>query len=141
MSRTIEWRHDGSRLVVPVIVYPPLTGTTFEGVTGNALIDTGSTTTGVTAKIAQKLGLQSIGKRLISTVGGEKHIDRTIFRIGLDGCAADNDFPTFPYVFEEVVGFELLDSFSFDVLLGMDILRQCELLIAPRNRGRLTFGT
>lgn len=43
MSRTIEWRHDGSRIVVPVIVYPPLTGTTFEGIAGNALIDTGST--------------------------------------------------------------------------------------------------
>ena len=141
MSRTIEWRHDGSRLVVPAYpLYPPLTGTTFfEGIAGNALIDTGSTTTGVTAGIAQKLGLRSIGKRLISTVGGEKHIDRYIFRIGLDGRVADNDAPTFPYVFEEVVGFELLDS--FDVLLGMDILRQCELLIAPGNRCRLRFGS
>lgn len=140
MSRTIEWRHDGSRLVVPVIVYPPLTGTTFEGVEGKALIDTGATTTGVTAKIAQGLGLQSTGKRLVSTVGGEKHIDRYIFRIGLNGRAAANDPPTFPYIFEEVVGIELLDSFSFDVLLGMDILRQCELLISPGNRCRLTFG-
>lgn len=140
MSRTIEWRHDGSRLVVPVTVYPPQTGTMFEGIPGNALIDTGSTTTGVTAKIARQLDLRSIGKRLISTVGGEKHIDRYIFRVGLDGLAADSDAPTFPYIFEEVVGFELLDSFSFDVLLGMDILRQCELLIAPGNRCRLTFG-
>ena len=140
MSRTIEWRHDGSRLVVPVIVYPPLTGSTFEGIAGTALIDTGSTTTGVTARIAQKLGLRSIGKRLISTVGGEKHIDRYIFRIGLDGGIADDDAPTFPYIFEDVVGFELLDSFSFDVLLGMDILRQCELLIALGDRCRLKFG-
>lgn len=140
MSRTIEWRHDGSRLVVPVTVYPPLTGTTFDGIAGKALIDTGSTTTGITAGIAEKLGLHSIGKRLISTVGGERHIDRYIFRIGLDGSAADDDAPTFPFIFEEVVGFELLDSFSFDVLLGMDILRQCELLIAPGNRGRLRFG-
>lgn len=141
MPRTIEWRHDGSRLVVPVIVYPPLTGTTFEGVSGKALIDTGSTTTGITARIAEQLGLHSIGKRLISTVAGEKHIDRMIFRIGLEGSNADSDAPTFPFIFEEVVGFELLDSFSFDVLLGMDILRQCELLIAPRDRCRLRFGT
>lgn len=122
------------------MVYPPLTGTTFEGITGRALIDTGSTTTGVTAKIAERLGLRSIGKRLISTVDGEKHIDRFIFRVGLVGQTAEHDAPTFPFVFEEVVGFELLDSFSFDVLLGMDILRQCELLIAPGNRCRLTFG-
>jgi Aspartyl protease len=140
MPRTIEWRHDGKKLVVPVLVYPPLTGTTFEGITGKALIDTGSTTTGVTGAIAKQLGLRSIGKRLISTVGGEKHIDRFIFKVGLDGRAAEEGPPTFPYVFEEVVGFELLDSFSFDVLLGMDILRQCELLIGAGNRCRLTFG-
>jgi predicted aspartyl protease len=140
MSRTIEWRHDGTRLIVPVIVYPPLTGTTFEGVEGRALIDTGSTTTGVTVRIARQLGLQSIGKRPASTVGGERQIDRYIFRVGLNGRTGDDDVPTFPYVFEEVVGLELLDSFSFDVLLGMDILRQCELLIAPGNRCRLTFG-
>jgi Aspartyl protease len=140
MPRTIEWRHDGKKLVVPVLVYPPLTGTTFEGITGKALIDTGSTTTGVTGAIAKQHGLRSIGKRLISTVGGEKHIDRFIFRIGLDGQDPTNDAPTFPCIFEEVVGFELLDSFSFDVLVGMDILRQCELTIAPGNRCRLAFG-
>lgn len=46
MRRTIEWRHDGSRLVIPVTVYPPLTGTTLAGIEGKALIDTGSTSTG-----------------------------------------------------------------------------------------------
>lgn len=73
-------------------------------------------------------------------MGGEKHIDRYIFRIGLDGRAANNDAPTFPFVFEEVIVFELLDSFGVEVLLGMDILRQCELLIAPGNMCWLRFG-
>ena len=141
MPRRIEWRHDGSRLIIPVTVYPPLTGSSLTGIAGRALIDTGSTTTGVTARLTQELGLRSIGKRPVSTVGGEKQIDRYIFRIGLDGQAAQDDAPTFPFIFEEVIGFELLDSFNFDVLLGMDILRQCELLIAPGNRCRLTFGS
>lgn len=140
MSRTIEWRHDGSRLIVPVMIYPPLTGSHFTGIEGKALIDTGSTTTGITALVAQKLGLRSIGKRPVSTVGGEKQIDRYIFRIGIAGRQAADDAPTFPYIFEEVVGFDLLNSFSFDVLLGMDLLRQCELLVSPGNRCRLTFG-
>lgn len=140
MRRTIEWRHDGSRLVIPVTVYPPLTGTTLAGIAGKALIDTGSTTTGLTARLAENLGLRSIGKRLVATVGGEKHIDRYIFRVGLDGHHPDDEAPTFPYIFEDVIGFELLDSFSFDVLIGMDIIRQCELLITPGNRCRLTFG-
>lgn len=96
--------HDGRRIVVPVNIYPPLTGTTLEGVTGEALTDTGSTTTGVKASVAQKLGLRSIGKRLVSTVGGETQIDRFIFRIGLEGGAADSDAPTFPYILEKVEG-------------------------------------
>ena len=65
-------------LLLEECVRHPFTGTT------------GSTTTGVTAGIAQKPDLQSISKRLISTVGNEKHIDRYTFRIGLDGRAADN---------------------------------------------------
>ena len=55
MRRTIEWRHDGSRLVIPVTVYPPLTGTTLAGIEGKALIDTGSTTTGLTGRLADSL--------------------------------------------------------------------------------------
>lgn len=140
MSRSIEWRHDGRRLVVPVIIYPPLTGAMLQGIEGRALIDTGSTTTGVTARVAERLGLRGIGKRLVATVGGEKLIERYIFRIGLNGHASDSDAPTFPYIFEEVDGFELLDSFAFDALLGMDILRQCELLMMPGDRCRITFG-
>jgi hypothetical protein len=140
MPRSIEWRHDGRRLVIPVIIYPPLTGSTLEGIEGHALLDTGSTTTGVTGRVADRLGLRGIGKRLMATVGGETLIERYIFRIGLNGHGIENDAPTFPYIFEEVVGFELLDSFAFDALLGMDILRQCELLMTPGDRCRVTFG-
>lgn len=45
------------------------------------------------------------------------------------------------YVLKDVAGLKLLDSFSFDGLLGMDILRrQCALPIEPRHRCRLRFG-
>lgn len=125
---------------MPITIYPPLTGTTLRGVEANALVDTGSTTTGITARPAATLGLASIGKRLVATVGGEKHVDRYIFRIGIGGTDPDADAPTFPCIFEEIVGFELLDSFTFGALIGMDILRQCELRVGPGDRCRLRVG-
>jgi hypothetical protein len=73
--------------------------------------------------------------------GGRRTLDRaTHFQGRLNGQPTEGDAPTFPYIFEEVGGFELFDSFAFDVLLGMDILRQCELLISRGDRCSLTFG-
>lgn len=39
--------------------------------------------------------------------------------------------PAFPFVFDEVTGFELANSFTFEALLGMDILSQCDLSMGP----------
>jgi hypothetical protein len=140
MSQSIEWRHDGARLVIPVIVYPPDTGADLSGIEGSALLDTGSTTTGITRRLATRLGLSGIGKRPMSTVGGDAQIERHIFRIGFFGSEGRNALPAFPCVFDEIVGFELRDGFSFDALIGMDILRQCELHLGKDRACRLTFG-
>lgn len=48
--------------------------------------------------------------------------------------------PTFPFVFEEVVGFELRNAFQFQILIGMDILRQCDLTMTRDHRCPLQFG-
>jgi hypothetical protein len=48
--------------------------------------------------------------------------------------------PAFPYVFDEVIGFELTNSFQFDALLGMDILSQCDLRLDRDGGCRLSFG-
>lgn len=54
--------------------------------------------------------------------------------------SADQSAPTFPYVFDEVIGFELTNSFQFEALLGMDILSQCDLELRREGRCRLGFG-
>ncbi|HEY0311819.1 MAG TPA: hypothetical protein VGC56_04930 [Allosphingosinicella sp.] len=48
--------------------------------------------------------------------------------------------PAFPFVFDEVIGIELTNAFEFDALIGMDILRQCDLELWRSGRCRLAFG-
>ncbi len=48
--------------------------------------------------------------------------------------------PAFPYVFEEVIGFELTNNFQFEALIGMDILRQCDLSLLRSGLCKLSFG-
>lgn len=93
--------------------------------------------TGVKGSVAEKLGLVGRGKRPIGGIGGEEQAERYLFRIALFGDGAS---PTLPFAFDDVLGFELRDSFSFDVLLGMDILRQCDFELLRSGRGTLTVG-
>lgn len=73
-------------------------------------------------------------------IGGEQQVERYLFRIGLDSDGDTNDAPQFPFVFEDVEGFEMRNGFAFDVLLGMDILHQCDLTLDRTRTARLTFG-
>ena len=87
-----------------------------------ALLDTGSTTSGIAARLARQLGLKTRGKRPMSGIGGELQIERYVFRIGLLGGGL-------PYIFDDIIGFELRESFAFDALIGMGVLRQCDLTV------------
>jgi hypothetical protein len=75
----------------------------------------------------------------LSSAQGEGQAERYLFRVGL-APSAEEDVPNFPYVFDEVMGFELTNSFQFDALLGMDILSQCDLELRRGGRCRLAFG-
>lgn len=134
MSQRIEFRHDGCRVLVPVLILEPSPSVSFEGHQGFALIDTGSTATGLTKRVARALGLIGRGKRPIGSVQGEGQAERYLFRVGVHG---HGDSPTLPYVFEDVIGFELGDSFRFDALIGMDIINQCDLEVRRDGTGVL----
>jgi len=137
MSQRIDFRHDGCRIVLPVLILEPSPSVSFEGHTGMALIDTGSTATGLTRRVAKALGLVARGKRPLGSAQGEGQAERYLFRVGLHG---DAETPTLPYVFDDVIGFELVDSFRFDALIGIDILRQCDLELRRDGRGVLLVG-
>lgn len=140
MSRCIEWRHDRRRIIVPVLILRPTPATDLDGFRAQALLDTGSTTTGLTTRVAKALELPPRGKRPLGSAQGEGQAERYLFRVGLFQDVDGGSSPSFPYVFEDVIGFELKDSFQFDALLGMDVLSQCDFSMTRSGDCRLAFG-
>ena len=136
----IEWRHDGRRLSIPVQILAPSPANDLAGVQGSALVDTGSTISGITRRVAEGLGLRGIGKRPLSSAQGEGQAERYLFRVGLMPARGGNEPPSFPFIFEEVIGFELTNNFQFEALLGMDILRQCDFAMDRSGRCSIRFG-
>ena len=137
MLHRIEGKHDGRRIVLPILILPPEPTLDLTGIPARALLDTGATTSGIAERIATRLALRPIGKRPLGSARGEMQVERYIFRIGMN--AADQA-PAFPFVFDEVIGFELANSASFDALIGMDILAQCDFHMSRHRSWRLSFG-
>jgi Aspartyl protease len=133
----IALRHDRRRVVLPVIIAKPTLESALDGRDAIALVDTGSTTSGVRLDLAQSLGLPKRGRRPMSGVGGEAQLERYLFRLAV---RPDGDRPAFPFVFDDVIGFELLATFGYDALIGMDILSQCDLSIRRDGSASLSFG-
>lgn len=133
----IEWNRERRRVLLPVLVLAPFPVTDLSGRDASALIDTGSSVSGVSSRIAEELRLAGLGKRPIKSAQGEGQVERYAFRIGL---RPDSSTPTFPFVFDEVIGIELTNAFEFDALLGMDILSQCDLSLRRDGSCSLGFG-
>lgn len=134
----VEWRHDERRVVLPIRILPPSPGTDLIGYAARALLDTGSTASGLAPRAARQLNLIRRGKRPLGSVQGEGQAERYLFRMAMD--IDSDDGPRFPYVFEEVEGFELVESFTLDALIGMDILSQCDFSMSRDGRCTLRFG-
>lgn len=137
MPHSFEWRRDRRRVLLPILIFRPTPSNDLAAFEATALVDTGSTTTGITPQVVGSLGLTSKGKRPIGSVQGEGQAERYLFRIGL---ALPDEPQSFPFVFDDIEGFELKASFQFDALLGMDILGQCDLVMSRSGRCSLTFG-
>lgn len=114
--------------------------TDLTGISARALLDTGSSISGVARRIAEALNLTRLGKRPLTSAQGLGQVERYAFRIGLQSERGLSDPPAFPFVFDEVIGIELTNAFEFDALLGMDILGQCDLLVERSGRCSLRFG-
>ena len=103
-------------------------------------MDTGATTSGITPRVAQHLDLPARGERPLGSVRGEEQAERYLFRVGLVSAREPDDPPSYPFLFEDVVGFELRHHFQFDALLGMDGLSQCDFATHRGGRCRLVAG-
>lgn len=99
-------QHNNSQLFVPVAILPPTVSQATGHYPGpsivvNALVDTGATTTGITAKYAGQLQFQPVGKVPIHGVGGVQHQNSYLFKVAfpfvlLAGSPALANLPPLP---------------------------------------------
>ena len=95
---------------------------------------------GVAIEIAEQLHLARLGKRPLKSAQGEGQVERYAFRVGFWNEGQSSARPEFPYVFQEVIGIELTNSFAFNALIGMDILSQCDFTMDRTGTCSLRFG-
>lgn len=138
MSNRIEWGHERRKILLPVLILAPFPVTDLTGAEATALLDTGSTTSGISTKLAQSLKLVGLGKRPLMSAQGQGHAERFAFRVGLKPDR--NEMNAFPFVFDEVIGIELNNALEFSALLGMDILGQCDFRMDRNGFCSLQFG-
>lgn len=133
MSAGVDWRYDGPRILIDVDVLRPTPASDLTAERVTALVDTGASSSGVAKSVAQRLRLPSIGKEPINTAGGTIMSDRYLFRIAFPN-------PTgFPFVFDDLTGFELTNFSHFQALLGMDVLRRCDFTMRRGGSCSLRF--
>ena len=137
----IEWIREPRRILLPVLILPPFPVTDLSGADARALIDTGSTVSGLTTRLASTLSLTRLSKGPLKSAHGDGQVNRLAFRVGLYPDLDASGPPGFPFVFEEVIGIELTHPFEFDALIGMDILRHCDFDMRRDGWCRLRFGT
>ena len=140
MLHRIDWRRERRRILLPVQILAPFPITDLTGVDATALIDTGSSVSGISVTVARSLNLVGLGKRPLRSAQGEGQVEHYAFRVGLIPGPSHSEVPAFPYIFEEVIGIELTNAFEFNALIGMDILHQCDFTSARNGKCTLSFG-
>ena len=108
---------------------------------GTALLDTGATSSAITARFIDRLGLLSIGKRRVMVATEQRFIDFYVFRLGLFSVEQTADGGTaWPHVFAETEGFEIKQSDNFDVLLGLRLIHVQNAMVAARAAAERKFA-
>lgn len=135
----IEWEREPRRVILPVLILAPYPITDLSGVAAKALLDTGSSVSGVARRVAESLGLVRLGKRPLTSAQGQGQVERYAFRVGVRPDRGSPS-PVFPFVFDEVIGIELTNALEFDALVGMDLLSQCDFAMTRDGSCSLRFG-
>ena len=130
---SIEWHYSDARLIIPIAVFAASHSTNAsELVRTDGLIDTGATRSGIRSDIARRLGLRSESQRRIETANGPLFAREYLVRFGLfagdfGGGEADQN-NQYPIVLDRhFFTFELAAGFTYPVLIGMDVISQCDL--------------
>lgn len=139
----LSWTSSGNRILLDVLVFKPGSPSDLTGLDARALLDTGATVSGISPRIVAELGLQSHTKKRLKSATEERFVDYFLFRIGWNinpEIESIGQPASFPFIFDELDGFGWGLAGDFDVILGMDVLRQCDFQLQRGGRCRLTFG-
>ena len=142
--RELEFKRRGSRYLLPVAILKPGAPTDLTTFSATALLDTGATISGIGPRAIAALGLRSFGKNRLRSATDEVFVDYFLFRIGFytanQLAGAAESLSDLPFVFDEIDGFSWLRDGDFDVILGMDILSQCDIALSRSGKCRIAFG-
>ncbi|MEQ1549182.1 MAG: hypothetical protein ABL918_11140 [Chakrabartia sp.] len=138
----VNGRHNGRRIVLPVAILGAENPADLTHVRALALLDTGATVSGIGPRIIHELGLESHQKRRLVSATEIRFVDYYLFRIGLFAEQGDVSAQesSIPYIFGESDGFSWGREGDFEVILGMDILKQCEFSSDRSGQWALLFG-
>ena len=144
MSLRIDWPREKRRILLPIIVLRPYPVTDLSGTEATALIDTGSSVSGVSANVAQSLGLVGLGKRPLKSAQGEGQAERYAFRTpplrnveltapyGHDGAFFSlRDFVA--HYSESDVKLHAFDASGLEPALQSTLLRNFDDILATRD--------
>jgi hypothetical protein len=106
-----------------------------------ALLDRGATSSAIGPRIISELKLEPYMKDLLVVATEERMVDYYLFRLGLFCDQSLDTAPAPPYIFAEISGFGMQDSRDFEVILGMDVLKQCDLRLDRSGIWELQFGS
>ena len=90
------------------------------------LLNTGASTTCITRRAAQRIGLRPRGKRRVASVTSIEYHNQYLFGLG---AFYEADDARGYYMFDEVLGVEFRDNDDFDVPIGMDVITRGDLTL------------
>ena len=106
-----------------------------------ALIDTGATSTMISRRVVTRLNLQPVTKLKFSGLGGDTWRNGYLFHIAfyISPPSRNTETSKIQILKNVINGGELTDEYTFDVLLGMDVLTTGDLHIAKDGTFRFKF--
>lgn len=142
--RELSCRLKRARFVLPIAVLRPGDFSDMELFTAGALLDTGATVSGIGPQLVQRMTLRRYGKNRLGSVTEEAFADYYLFRIGLfddDQIASRQAGPgDLPFVFDEIDGFSWSRATDLDLIVGMNVLSQCDVHLDRYGLCRVQFG-
>lgn len=108
----------------------------------SALLDTGATGGAISPRIINHFGLEPFEKRYLKVATEDRLANYYYYRIGLfPDISADHSLSSgLPFVFGEIVGFGMQSSSNFDMIIGMNLLKQCDFSMNRSGAWTLAFG-